>query len=128
VEARALAAEALGVRFAAASHFTLRDVLETKDEDVTVRVAAAQALGAMCALPALDSLREFAQVAGEKHAFSSDVTIGLAAIEALGAIHPKDLADRLPALSSLRPKSVIHVAVASALRPAAAKCSAILSR
>jgi hypothetical protein len=114
------------VHFAARHHFTLLDVLNTKNEEPNARAAVARALGAMCAEPELDALTEFAKAAGAKAAFASDVILGIAAIEALGRIHPPDLRLRLASLQTQAAKGALHIAVQDALLPSAGHCAAVL--
>jgi hypothetical protein len=68
--------------------------LVDRREDLEVRVAAAQALGALCDVRAIGTLADDA-VLGASSPDPSEVALGLAATSALGEIHPEDLEKRL---------------------------------
>ncbi|MFI5299067.1 MAG: hypothetical protein ACHREM_13305, partial [Polyangiales bacterium] len=82
----------------------------------TVRLAAIEALGVLCATSALDDVTAFARRAGTS---SAGTSLGLAAKVALGRLHPSDLAARLAPIDKTDP--VVRDAVDRALK-APAEC------
>jgi HEAT repeats len=92
---RAAAISAIAEHGATSESEALRARLEDEEEDPEVRVAAARALGRVCARAALGALTTTAGRGASPVATQDERAVGLAAIEALGRIHPPDLASRL---------------------------------
>jgi HEAT repeat protein len=92
---RAAAVGALAAHRATAKAPALVERIDDAKEDIEVKVAAARALGQMCARSATDILTTFASRGASSVADDDERSLGLAAIEALGHLHPPDLATRL---------------------------------
>jgi hypothetical protein len=97
-DVRIAAATALGDRHASSQTKALLARLSDGKEDSAVRVAAAHALGNVCAGDAVPKLTELANDAALPQGAGQDVAVAISAVLALGAIHPADLATRLAPL------------------------------
>ncbi|HEY4015706.1 MAG TPA: HEAT repeat domain-containing protein [Polyangiaceae bacterium] len=120
--ARALHDGSVGVRGAAvvglarhragAHKGEIRALLDQVDEDVDVRAAAAQALGALCDFGSADRLTDLARTLAEPSAGEEQQAVAVGALVALAALQPNDLKSRLAPL--LAPSSPAHVRAAAA--------------
>jgi HEAT repeat protein len=104
---RGAALLALGMRRATSAADAVRERLDDKREDAEVRGAAAQALGGLCDMLAVDRLTEVARTLGTPGTQADDQEVALRALVALAALHPRDLRERLaPMLAPAAPPSV----------------------
>jgi hypothetical protein len=93
----------------------IRSRLDSKYEDVDVRLASARALGALCDSGSLDRLTELARAGTGPLTDELASQLSLAATEALGSIHPPDLAKRLAPLMAKDARALAQEAARSAL-------------
>jgi HEAT repeat protein len=108
--------EALGRRGVRSQARALRDLLEDREEVLKVRVAAAQALGALCDLEAAPLLADFVRFLGDPVAGQEKRALGWAALKALGRLHPRDLRETLrPLLAKEGVSDVVRRAARAAL-------------
>jgi hypothetical protein len=108
------AAASIGQRGTGGATRALRDRLVDDEEVLAVRVAAATALGRVCAREAVDDLARYSRLlvdptAGERR------SLGSSAVAALGRIHPPDLGTRLAALTNPKAPPAARAAVRAAL-------------
>jgi HEAT repeat protein len=87
--------------------------LEDDEEDPEVRVAAARALGQLCARAGLDLLTKLGARGASPVATQDERAVGLASIAAIGRIHPPDLAARI---AKTQPKDASYIAKRAAER------------
>jgi HEAT repeat protein len=114
---RMATAQALGERRAAVAGPSLRDRLVDRKEVMSVRQAAARALGRVCALTAADDLTRYAKMLIDPAA-GEDRVLAPTALAALGRLHPPDLERRLaPLLAAKTPATIRSAARASLNRP-----------
>ena len=106
---------ALGRRGARQYAAAVRERLEDSDEELTVRVAAAEALGRMCDAQAVDELTDYALLLGDPMGAGPTRVIAPAALRALGRIHPPDLAQRLRPLLGKEAPTLARQAAEDAL-------------
>jgi HEAT repeat protein len=92
---RAAAAESLGLRRSPGAAPKLRDKLDTRDEPVEVRRAAALSLGALCDTESVELLDKLARRIADPMSSPEDRVTGEAALYGLIRIHPPDLDRRL---------------------------------
>jgi HEAT repeat protein len=90
---------ALGRRRATGQVQVVRESLE-RDEDVFVRAAAAESLGALCDYGSLDVLTRYAAAAASLTATPAERTVGRSSLNALGRLNPPDLEQRLAPFSA----------------------------
>jgi HEAT repeat protein len=111
---------ALGRHQASAWRDAIRERLDDEGEDSEVRAAAARALGSICDARSADRLTELARrlgAAGPAGAHGAPATaedeqqVALGALEGLAALQPRDLRNRLAALTS--PSAPPHVRAAA---------------
>jgi len=89
---------ALGEHHVTSDLDKIRKRLRDEEEYPMVRVAAAQALAALCDTSSLDDLTRYAHKLTDQMASPQDHMVGSAALLALGEMHPADLAKRLEPL------------------------------
>jgi hypothetical protein len=106
---------ALGERHATTQASAVLDRLEERDELPDVRVAAATALGAMCARDASDALTKVARAPAAGMATMDELTLAEAAVLALGELRPADLRERLAPLLDKSAPSALREAAERAL-------------
>ena len=121
VRVRAGAVLALARRHAASWRAAIRDRLDDKYEDVDVRSAAAQALGALCDNDSRDRLTEWALVLAMPDASEDWQQIAGNALAALATINPPDLRARLGSLRLPTVPPAVRAAAEQALA-ARGKC------
>ncbi len=92
---RASAILALAAHRATGQAEALLERLDDGEEDLEVRIAAARALGQICARMATNRLVKLAASGASPVASEDERAVGMAAIDALGRLHPPDLAARL---------------------------------
>ncbi len=116
--ARSASIGALAARHAGAFAPALQKRMDDAHEDIDVRVAAAQGLGAMCAVASQDRLTALARSTLSDAADEAQMQLGLAALAALGVIHPNDLATRIgPLLAKGARPEVQRLAEATLRQP-----------
>jgi HEAT repeat protein len=93
----------------------VRDRLEDRDEDVNVRAEAASALGGLCDARSVDRLTDLARALASRDADEASLQIGLGALIGLAAIKPRDLRDRILALTAATASSPVRAAAQQAL-------------
>ncbi len=107
---------ALGRRGARQYAAAVRERLGDSDEELTVRVAAAEALGRMCDAEAVDELTDYAMLLRDPMGAGPTRAIAPAALRALGRIRPPDLAQRLQPLLGKEAPTLARQAAQDALR------------
>jgi HEAT repeat protein len=114
---RMATAQALGERRATVAGPSLSDRLADRNEVMSVRQAAARALGRACANTAADDLTRYARMLVDPTA-GEDRVLAPTALGALGRLHPPDLERRLaPLLAPGAPVAIRSAARATLNRP-----------
>ncbi|MBN2197289.1 MAG: HEAT repeat domain-containing protein [Polyangiaceae bacterium] len=114
---------AIGMRRAVDAAPLVRKRLTDRDEDVSVRSAAASALGELCDTAAIEPLTRLARRFADSQDQSADRRVAPAAVAALGKLHPGDLRERLaPLLAKDAPPAAREAAQSALATPA--RCGA----
>ncbi len=115
---REAAIEALAARGDTHAAKEIRGLLADEHETLEVRLAAVNALAALCDADSLELFTKLARRAPLPMASDEDIDIGVAAAEALGRLHPVDLGGRLSPLGAKDAPAECRVAAARALATA----------
>ncbi|MDX2051934.1 MAG: HEAT repeat domain-containing protein [Polyangiaceae bacterium] len=124
VQVRARAAEALGARRTPQATEPLIAHMNDPEEALDVRVAAASALGEMCATSALQTLTQRALELTDLTAPSDAQLLGRAALRAVVRLNPADLKARLSPLLAKPTPAAVRAATSRALSATLPRCAA----